>query len=489
MTVSDEPIRRGPSAQPVDHPAALGDLADVFVARNIAVGMTPDGNVVLARPDSLLIEMPRDAGRRRELGSFLRQRKLNPDNGLLPEPDDGEPGVIAVSIDRSEPSLRNSERRLSLGAVAEMSAETRSAGFGADLNYVIIGAQVMHGEPLGAQTSWAGEMAFPANVFTDPVTQQTSLLTTAQPTVPPVAWRSPLNLPNRTAPRVLVLDTGLTTTIDEGSRSTGRRVVRRPEHDHLQQCAVRENWTIDDDPRVVDDEDETFDPPVRPMTSGGKPSRSTLLDFEAGHGTFIAGVVLQTCPDAEIVSAGVLSSFGDGDVAGVLSTLKRMMVEEGPFDLVVMSFGTNFTDDEASVFGTELMRLLGPALGVAAAGNQGTCRPYFPAALPGVIGVGAMAAGGKAWFSNFGGWVDACAPGVDVVSTFFANFTEVLDGTPTRDYKGWARWSGTSFSAPKVAAAIAQEMYLYGGTAKEAWKRLSTHKHFRYPDLGVVFNV
>ena len=46
-------------------------------------------------------------------------------------------------------------------------------------------------------------------------------------------------------------------------------------------------------------------------------------------------------------------------------------------------------------------------------------------ALHRVIGVGAVTAAGRAWFSNFGGWVDACAPGVDVVSTFF-DFSEDL---------------------------------------------------------------
>ena len=67
-----------------------------------------------------------------------------------------------------------------------------------------------------------------------------------------------------------------------------------------------------------------------------------------------------------------------------------------------------------------MLQLLGDdVLGVAAAGNQGTCRPFFPAALPEVIGVGAVSAAGRTWFSNFGGWVDACAPGVDVISTFF----------------------------------------------------------------------
>ena len=61
-----------------------------------------------------------------------------------------------------------------------------------------------------------------------------------------------------------------------------------------------------------------------------------------------------------------------------------------------------------------------------------------------------------------------------------------------RTYNGYARWSGTSFAAPKVGAVIAREMYtsrIPGDTAHAAWQRLSSEARFRYPDLGVVFNV
>jgi subtilisin family serine protease len=52
----------------------------------------------------------------------------------------------------------------------------------------------------------------------------------------------------------------------------------------------------------------------------------------------------------------------------------------------------------------------------------------FPAALPSVVSVGALDQSGRADFSNFGGWVDCCAPGVDVVSTFFSSATDEVDG-------------------------------------------------------------
>jgi len=129
---------------------------------------------------------------------------------------------------------------------------------------------------------------------------------------------------------------------------------------------------------------------------------------------------------------------------------------------------------------------------VAAAGNSGLCRPFFPAALPTVVGVGALDSAGRAWFSNFGGWVDACAPGVGVVSTFFFGTTEPLKPKKSQDharFDGWAQWSGTSFSAPKVAAAIAQEMILGGSGAPAAWTRVGDYRRFRYPDLGVVVNL
>ncbi len=69
--------------------------------------------------------------------------------------------------------------------------------------------------------------------------------------------------------------------------------------------------------------------------------------------------------------------------------------------------------------------------------------PYFPAALTDVIGVGGLAADGKAWFTNFGGWVDACAPAIDVISTFFCDFTETIDGDELRRYEqlGTLEWN------------------------------------------------
>ena len=59
------------------------------------------------------------------------------------------------------------------------------------------------------------------------------------------------------------------------------------------------------------------------------------LDDEAGHGTFIAGVVLQRAPSARVDIAKVLDSEGYGDELGVA----RAIVRSAKADVVNLSLG------------------------------------------------------------------------------------------------------------------------------------------------------
>jgi len=64
----------------------------------------------------------------------------------------------------------------------------------------------------------------------------------------------------------------------------------------------------------------------------------------------------------------------------------------------------------------------------------------------------------RAWFSNWGPWANCCTRGQDVRSTFI-HWLGPVEGEPLTEIEnfiGWARWDGTSFAAPKVAAAIAR---------------------------------
>ena len=106
---------------------------------------------------------------------------------------------------------------------------------------------------------------------------------------------------------------------------------------------------------------------------------------------------------------------------------------------------------------------------VAAAGNYGHDREFWPAAFTGadhhldVIAVGALACSQerdlstdqRAPFSNYGPWVDVFAPGTDIVGSYVRGSQRGQRGFPPARFDGYARWSGTSFAAPFVTALLA----------------------------------
>ena len=223
------------------------------------------------------------------------------------------------------------------------------------------------------------------------------------------------------------------------------------------------------------------------------------LDREAGHGTFISGIIRRIAPDASVVNLGVLSGFGDGDDFTVGQGIERLINQVPDVDVVNLSL-SGYTDDDrpppAIRAAIEKLRLLpNRPVVVAAAGNNASSRPAWPAALCHVIGVASTDDVSRAWFSNYGPWVKACAPGVDVVSTFFRIGTEPDDDRARGRVRrrvlrgGWATWSGTSFSAPKVAATIARYMTDHACDARTAAQAVVFERGlFRVPDLGVVVN-
>ncbi len=184
-----------------------------------------------------------------------------------------------------------------------------------------------------------------------------------------------------------------------------------------------------------------------------------MLDWEAGHGTFIAGQIRHVLPNAEIIVVKGLDGFGSISEAD-LCHLMIIAAKRG-VDVLNLSLGGYALDDECpSGLAATIAKLIyqRDLVIVAAAGNKGTDRPFWPAASRHVVAVGALNAPGgwPAWFTNFGPWVDACAPGVDCVSWFF-DFEGGLDAVPlpiAEDFDFWASWSGTSFAAPQFAAAV-----------------------------------
>ena len=84
---------------------------------------------------------------------------------------------------------------------------------------------------------------------------------------------------------------------------------------------------------------------------------------------------------------------------------------------------------------------------VACAGNKALTKPWYPAGYPDVIAVGATdSADRRAWFSNYGPWVDIAAPGSAIWSTYWISASSY-----------WTM-DGTSMSTPHVAGAAALVM-------------------------------
>lgn len=213
----------------------------------------------------------------------------------------------------------------------------------------------------------------------------------------------------------------------------------------------------------------------QPWLAGGWAARysDTLTDFSQtltaeGHATFVTGLILRQAPGATVEVRGVLDEDGTAyswDVA-------KAMVEFGRsgLDILNLSFSCYTEDGEPPlVLSAAVDRLPQDVVVVAAAGNHGSPkdadgtprsddarrRPSWPAALDDVIAVGAVDAHGRrAAFSPDAPWIDLLAPGVDLTSTYLPQARSAAQAYPVQ-YDGFARWSGTSFSAALVTGLIA----------------------------------
>lgn len=204
------------------------------------------------------------------------------------------------------------------------------------------------------------------------------------------------------------------------------------------------------------------------------------LESQSGHGTFVAGVVLQKAPDARLWVERVLDDIGICDELALLQALGRIRAREESsgvrLDVVNLSLGGYAHHDHPSeLISGALRKFASHTVVVTAAGNNGSERAFWPAALKDCIAVGA-----RAPFSDRGWWVDAHAPAVDVAGPF-----------PVRGADGdiepsYARWSGTSFAAPYVAGAIAKLAGDKDITAREAVEMLLGAAGTQAdPELGV----
>lgn len=233
---------------------------------------------------------------------------------------------------------------------------------------------------------------------------------------------------------------------------------------------------------------------VDPLDPGTPP----VIPACAGHGTFGAGVLRCMAPDAEIIMARTLLAGGSEIESNLVRRLGAALAL-GP-DIFHLTMACLSRNDQPLIGFEAWLRLVrrSGAICLAPAGNSGFDRPEYPAAFPGVIGVGALGGDwrGRATFSNFGPWVDVYAPGRDLVNAFATGTYDCYvypygpgNGQPaqTRNFYGMAKWSGTSFSTPIVTGRIAARMSRTGENARHAAAAVLAEARSRaIPGVGPV---
>jgi len=159
-----------------------------------------------------------------------------------------------------------------------------------------------------------------------------------------------------------------------------------------------------------------------------------------GHGTMTTGLVHLVAPKAKILPLKAFTSNGTGYLSNIVAALYYAVQHQA--NVVNMSFDVSTPSaalSQAVSYANQKNVVL-----VAAAGNENTSAPVYPAALNGnVMGIASTTDwDARSSFSNYGNtdvWI--AAPGEYVITTF-------PGGT-------YASASGTSFSSPMVAGTVA----------------------------------
>jgi subtilisin family serine protease len=176
---------------------------------------------------------------------------------------------------------------------------------------------------------------------------------------------------------------------------------------------------------------------------------------DVGHGTHVAGIIagqgermpVGVAPECGILPVRVLAALRQGGRvvgAGLIDNINngiKWAVDRGA-RIINMSLGVRHSGGGLPHEEVVEYALRKGATIVAAAGNDGSERLYYPGALPGVIAVGAVDEGGAvAPYSTWGAQVSFVAPGTDIYSS-----------APGNDY---AFSTGTSHACPFVTGAAA----------------------------------
>lgn len=201
------------------------------------------------------------------------------------------------------------------------------------------------------------------------------------------------------------------------------------------------------------------------------PPSAEIVEDVFGHGTHVAGIILQLAPDAELYVARVFrsGSFDQNSEPGCAQRVAeaiRYAVDVWGVDIISMSFG--FTIDVQEVFDAVIYAYSKNVLMIAAASNDGNSKLVpisYPARLLGLVIC--MNSTNAAGFPSRGNPPAALYRdnfsilGERVKSTWSKDANR--DGVTVESDELWKRASGTSVATPVAAAVVSQIIY---------WKRV-----------------
>lgn len=207
----------------------------------------------------------------------------------------------------------------------------------------------------------------------------------------------------------------------------------------------------------------------------------TSANDENGHGTHVAGIIAakthngtgiaSLAPGAKILPVRVLGRDG----SGTSDAVAKGIIYAANRGAKVINLSLGSTRRSTAMETAVAYAIRKNSLVVAAAGNRG-CGLFgapteYPAAYPGVVGVGAVNQSlRRASYSSCGSAVDVVAPGDRIVSTMIRSSVG-LGCSSSSDY---CYLSGTSFSSPYVAAAGALAIARRGWSQSTVASRLQS---------------
>ena len=169
-----------------------------------------------------------------------------------------------------------------------------------------------------------------------------------------------------------------------------------------------------------------------------------------GHGTAIAGIILQVAPNATIVPYRVLNPNGEGRLSDIILAINDAVWKGAK--VINLSLGTD--SPSAALNAAISSAIKKGVMVVASSGNTGDSNVTYPARVSsdmqrtlggGLLSVGSVnVGGGKSPFSTYGPSLDVLAPGEGVTTMFPGNQRTSA--------------TGTSFATPMVSGAVALAM-------------------------------